>query len=154
MYLYTDGSCLGNPGVGGWAYAFVSQENELIAIGKGATCNTTNNRMELQATIQGLSAVPEGLRPHTLEASKARGVILCTDSQYLIKGATEWRYGWEQQDFEGVKNLDLWAKLFLLVDARRVRWRHVKAHSGCEWNEYVDNLARHEAKKLQKYLNK
>ncbi|MEQ8509349.1 MAG: ribonuclease HI [Rhodospirillaceae bacterium] len=140
--LFTDGACLGNPGPGGWGalLRFNGTDKELA----GGEPDTTNNRMEMQAVIEGLNALT---RPCT--------VVVYTDSQYVQKGITEWIQGWKARGWKTaakkpVKNADLWLSL---DDARKkhdVTWKWVKGHAGHPENERVDDLARWEAEKIQR----
>lgn len=132
--IYCDGACSGNPGPGGWGtiLRFGGTEKEL----SGGEPDTTNNRMELTAAIEGLSALKRPCR-----------VILTTDSQYLVKGMTEWmsgwlRKGWVNSKREPVMNRDLWERLNELVKLHDVEWRWVKGHDGHAENERCDELAR------------
>jgi len=131
--IYTDGACRGNPGPGGWGVLLKSRgrEKELY----GGESETTNNRMELTAAIQGLAALK---RP-----SK---VTLTTDSQYVRKGITEWisnwkKNGWVNSAKKPVANSDLWKKLDAVAQQHEIDWRWVKGHSGHVDNERVDELA-------------
>ncbi|MDR2686099.1 MAG: ribonuclease HI [Rickettsiales bacterium] len=128
--IFTDGSCLGNPGRGGWAFASQTTRQS------GGEPMTTNNRMELLATINALESVSAGA-----------DVEIHTDSQYVKNGMETWiknwkRRGWRTADGGAVKNRDLWERLDGLVNARQVSWAWVKGHDGDEMNELVDNLAR------------
>lgn len=135
--IHTDGACLGNPGPGGWAalLRWQGHERELA----GGEAQTTNNRMELMATIAALEAL--------------RGpcdVILTTDSQYVRQGITEWLSGWVRRGWKtsgggAVKNRDLWERLAQAAARHAVDWRWVKGHSGHPVNERVDQLAREQA---------
>jgi ribonuclease HI len=131
--LYTDGACKGNPGPGGWgAWLKAGQaERELF----GGERNTTNNRMELTAVIQGLSVL-----------TRPCAVTVYTDSEYVRNGITTWIHGWRTRgwltaDRKPVKNVDLWQKLDALAQQHRVDWRWVKGHSGDPGNERADALA-------------
>ena len=139
--LYTDGACLGNPGPGGWAalLRFNGTEKEL----SGCDPDTTNNRMEMQAVIEGLKALS---RPST--------VTVYTDSQYVQKGITEWINGWKAKGWKTaakkpVKNVDLWLELDKTQERHSVTWQWVKGHAGHPENERVDDLARQEAEIIQ-----
>lgn len=132
--LFTDGACSGNPGPGGWGalLRYQGHEKEL----SGGEAATTNNRMELLAVIHGLEALKRPMR-----------VRICTDSQYVMKGITEWlaawkRRGWKTADRQPVKNVDLWQRLEAALAAHRVEWEWVRGHSGHPENERVDQLAR------------
>ena len=133
LVIHTDGACRGNPGPGGWGALLVwnGTEREL----SGSEPATTNNRMELTAAIMGLAALK---RPTQL--------TLQTDSQYVIKGITEWlpswkARGWRTADRKPVKNQDLWERLDAAVGTHTVQWVWVKGHSGDHGNERVDELA-------------
>lgn len=138
--IHTDGACLGNPGPGGWAalLRFSGRERELI----GSEADTTNNRMELSAAIAALEALK---RPCS--------VVLFTDSQYVLKGITEWlpawqRRGWKTAAGEPVRNIELWQRLQQAQAPHQVQWRWVKGHSGDPLNERVDQLARAAAQQV------
>jgi ribonuclease HI len=135
--LYTDGACLGNPGPGGWAALLRYGEVERTV--SGGEAHSTNNRMELMAAIAGLEALK---RPCTVD--------LHTDSQYVLKGMTEWIDGWRRRGWRTaartpVKNADLWQRLSAAVTPHCVRWHWVRGHAGHPENERVDALARAEA---------
>lgn len=132
--IFCDGACSGNPGVGGWGAVLRSggHEKEL----SGADGDTTNNRMELTAAIRAL----ESLKRPCL-------VVLTTDSQYLMKGMTEWiagwiRRGWVSSKKEPVLNRDLWERLLELSGVHKIDWRWVRGHNGHPENERCDELAR------------
>ncbi len=133
--IYTDGACKGNPGPGGWGVLLKhgSTEKELF----GGEPSTTNNRMELMAVIQALTAL-----------KKPCDVTLFLDSQYVLKGITEWIPGWKAKGWrtaskQPVKNVELWQRLDALVSTagHRIEWRWVKGHSGDPGNERADALA-------------
>jgi len=131
--IFTDGACRGNPGPGGWG-ALMRFEGTEKSI-KGAEKETTNNRMELMAAIEGLRALT-----HQCE------VALTTDSQYVKKGITEWIFNWKKRGWKTaskspVKNADLWKILDELVSSHQVSWHWVKGHSGHRENEIADELA-------------
>jgi len=132
--LYTDGACSGNPGPGGWGLIlrWRDEEKELF----GGEPETTNNRMELLAVIEGLKAL-----------KKPCNVTVYTDSQYVQKGMTEWLAGWKAKDFKvkggGYRvNHDLWRELDALAGKHSVTWQWVKGHAGHPENERADALAR------------
>ena len=131
--IYTDGACKGNPGPGGWGVLMVYKgvEKELW----GGERETTNNRMELMAAIQGLMALKRECE-----------VVLTTDSQYVRQGITEWLQGWKARGWrtaskQPVKNVDLWQALDREAQRHRIEWRWVKGHSGHRENEIADQLA-------------
>ena len=125
IQIYTDGSCLGNPGPGGWAYIIV-QEGKERREGSGHCSVTTNNRMEMIAAIEALKSL-----------AAARSVVLHSDSQLLIKTMT---LGWKRN-----KNQDLWAELDQLAAVHRITWQWVRGHNGHPENEACDNLAQRAA---------
>lgn len=131
--LFTDGACKGNPGPGGWGalLRYGTVEKELF----GGDANTTNNRMELMAVIEGLNAL-----------TRASDVLVTTDSTYVKNGITQWidgwkRRGWKTSSKKPVKNVDLWQALEKAVAAHTVEWAWVKGHSGHPENERADELA-------------
>ncbi len=133
LVIHTDGACRGNPGPGGWGVLLVW--NDTTKELSGSEPATTNNRMELTAAIMGLLALK---RPTQL--------TLQTDSQYVIKGITEWlpswkARGWRTADRKPVKNQDLWERLDQVVGPHTIQWQWVKGHSGDPGNERVDALA-------------
>lgn len=132
--IYTDGACSGNPGPGGWGALLIAkgQRREI----KGGDVETTNNRMELMAAIEGLRALKRPCR-----------VQLYTDSSYVQKGMTEWLKGWKAKGWKTaakkpVKNADLWQALDSEQARHEVHWHWVKGHAGDEGNEIADQLAR------------
>jgi ribonuclease HI len=145
IYIYTDGGCSGNPGPGGWAYVIIGnreqgtgngEDSVILAEEWGGEKSTTNNRMELLAVISALKA---------LKTSPTTSLKLCTDSQYVQKGITEWihvwkRNSWRTSDKKPVKNQDLWLELDTLAAEFPITWAWVKGHSGNEYNERCDAL--------------
>ena len=132
--IYTDGSCLENPGNGGWA-AIIFMSNEKIII-SGRKKNTTNNQMELMAAIEALKKIP-----------KDQEVQMYTDSKYVKMGITEWIKKWSQNDWktsskQKVKNIELWKELNDISKKQKIEWHWVKAHAGNPNNEEVDELAK------------
>ena len=133
VQVFTDGACSGNPGPGGWGVVlrFGDKERELC----GGADNTTNNRMELTAAIEGLRALNEPCE-----------VVLTTDSTYVKDGITRWlanwkKNGWKTAAKKAVKNQDLWQELDLQTSRHTVQWQWVKGHSGHPENERADALA-------------
>ena len=131
--IFTDGACRGNPGRGGWGVLLRvgTVEKKLC----GGEAHTTNNRMELQAAIEGLQAL-----------TRACSVDLTTDSQYVRQGITQWMHNWKKRHWrtasgQAVKNVDLWKALEAQVARHQVRWHWVKGHSGHRENEIADQLA-------------
>ena len=132
--IYTDGSCIGNPGNGGWA-AIILNDGKKTEI-KGSEKNTTNNQMELLAPIKALKEIPKGSK-----------VEIFTDSKYVKSGITEWihnwkKNGWKTANKQEVKNIKLWTELDLLNTEFEISWNWVKAHSTDKFNNEVDLLAR------------
>lgn len=132
--LYTDGACSGNPGAGGWGAILVYKGMEKVM--SGGDKDTTNNKMELTAAIEGLSALKEPCC-----------VKLYSDSKYLIDGMTKgwassWREkGWKKADGKAALNVDLWEKLLLLDSYHKIQYCWVKGHAGNPYNERCDRLA-------------
>tara|TARA_Y100000590_G_scaffold413318_1_gene509042 strand:+ start:178 stop:624 length:447 start_codon:yes stop_codon:yes gene_type:complete len=139
--IYTDGACVGNPGPGGWA-AIILTDNEKKEIFGGEKL-TTNNRMELTATIKALEYCEsqEGEQPSLNE------ICIYTDSTYVKEGITVWIKVWEKNDWKtkdkkNVKNIDLWKKLKELVKSKQVEWKWIKGHSEDPFNDLADRLAK------------
>ena len=135
--IYTDGSCLENPGNGGWAAIIIDDEKKTQI--KGSKKNTTNNQMELLAPIEALKKIPKGSK-----------VQIFTDSKYVKSGITEWihnwkKNGWKTANREPVKNKELWEELDVLANEFEISWNWVKAHSTDKLNNEVDLLAREAA---------
>ena len=135
--IYTDGSCLENPGNGGWA-AIIIDDGKKAEI-RGSKKNTTNNQMELLAPIQALKRIPKG-----------SNVQIFTDSKYVKSGITEWihnwkKNGWKTANKEPVKNKELWEELDILANEFEISWNWVKAHSTDKLNNEVDLIAREAA---------
>ena len=135
--IYTDGSCLNNPGNGGWA-AIIIDDGKKTQL-KGSKKNTTNNQMELLAPIEALKKIPKGSK-----------VQIFTDSKYVKSGITEWihnwkKNGWKTADKQEVKNKELWAELDLLNNEFEISWNWVKAHSEDKLNNEVDLIAKEAA---------
>ena len=132
--IYTDGSCLSNPGNGGWA-AIINNDGNILRI-SGSEKNTTNNKMELVAPIRALQKI-----------SSNEQVEIYTDSKYVKLGITEWVHKWIKNSWltskkEPVKNKELWIELYNLTKSFKIKWIWVKAHVGNPLNEEVDLLAK------------
>ena len=137
IIIYTDGSCIGNPGPGGWAAIIIDQKKQHSISGKKK--NTTNNQMELLAPIKALELF-----------SKREKITIFTDSKYVKNGITDWIKIWEKNNWKTsnkkkVKNLELWKKLNKLTNFHNVEWNWIRAHSDNQMNNLVDELARKEA---------
>ncbi|MBU1359983.1 MAG: ribonuclease HI [Gammaproteobacteria bacterium] len=135
VQIYTDGACKGNPGPGGWGAWLKSGDTERELF--GGELNTTNNRMELKAVIEGLAALKRPCK-----------VVLYLDSQYVRLGITEWIRGWKAKGWrtstkQPVKNVELWQQLDRLAfeSGHQIEWRWVRGHSGDPGNERADMLA-------------
>lgn len=134
VLVYTDGSCLGNPGPGGWAVHIELPDGEVFELG-GAELHTTNNRMELRAAIEAVRAT-----------AGWPAVTILTDSQYVRRGITEWLAGWKRKGWvtvtgKPVENRALWAELDALTDGR-VTWEWTPGHAGVPGNERCDEISR------------
>ena len=132
--VFTDGSCEGNPGPGGWGFVWV-ESDEIVQEKYGSDGDTTNNRMELTALIEALRVVPEDAE-----------TTVYSDSQLCVKTVNEWAAGWEQRGWRRksgpIANLELVKEFYALARARsgvRIEW--IRAHDGSRWNEYADALA-------------
>ena len=137
--LYVDGACRGNPGLGGWgAYVITeSAEHKLC----GGEAETTNNRMELSAAIEGVLFCPADAK-----------LEIWTDSKYVKQGITEWIHGWKKKNWKDVKNPDLWQKLDAVCQGREIEWNWIKGHAGHAGNEMADQLANVGADQVSKML--
>jgi len=133
--IYTDGACSGNPGIGGWGAVILLDNNKQIDL-YGGEKQTTNNRMELIATIKALSYF-----------EKPKIIKLVTDSKYVKDGIEQWiinwkKNGWKTAKKKPVKNKELWIKLDEQITKHNISWEWVKGHSGQSYNEKADYLAR------------
>lgn len=133
VVIYTDGACRGNPGSGGWGVFLKYKDSEKKL--KGFDVETTNNRMELMAVIEGLRSLNRGCT-----------VELNTDSKYVLQGINDWivnwkKNGWKTAVKKPVKNVDLWQQLDEEVSRHDINWHWVKGHSGVPGNEVADQLA-------------
>ena len=139
--IYTDGSCLGNPGPGGWGAILVYGDAEKEM--SGGENNTTNNRMELLAAIMALEALKRPV-----------AVTLTSDSSYLKDGITKWIHGWKKNGWKTaakkpVANQDLWQRLDQAITPHQINWQWVKGHAGHPMNERCDDLARMAAEAIK-----
>ena len=137
--IYTDGSCIGNPGKGGWAAIILDNKKQKII--SGSEPYTTNNRMELIAVIKALKNV------------KKKEITLITDSQYVKNGIEVWIFkwkknGWMTAEKKPVKNKDLWTKLDKIQKTKKIKWEWVKGHSSDKFNNEVDRIARERAESI------
>lgn len=144
VYIFSDGACSGNPGVGGYGVILRSRTKETEL--SGCEEMTTNNRMELMAVISGLEALK---RPCS--------VLITTDSKYVMQGITEWmenwlRNNWRNSQKKEVMNRDLWERLLKALAPHEVKWQWIKGHSGHAENERCDLLARQEIKRCKKEM--
>ena len=140
--IWTDGGCRPNPGPGGWA-AILKYKGKIREL-SGAEADTTNNRMELTAAAEALTAL-----------SRPCKVVLHTDSQYLKDGITRWHTGWVRKNWrtaagDPVKNMDLWRRILDAAKAHEIEWLWVRGHSGNPMNERVDVLATEAREKLER----
>jgi ribonuclease HI len=143
VQLFTDGACSGNPGPGGWAYLLRHPATGKTREGSGGEAPTTNNRMELRAVIEGLSALTAPSR-----------VELTSDSQYVLKGLKEWMKDWKARGWKTaaktpVKNKELWEQLDKLIAQHEVSFHWIRGHAGHTENERCDQLAVEEITKLR-----
>lgn len=132
--IYTDGSCMGNPGPGGWAGVFIFRDKRTNI--SGFEKETTNNRMELTAAIESVNAVPKNIH-----------ATIYTDSTYVKNGITSWINLWKKNNWRSstgkpVKNQDLWEKLDAVQENKQIEWVWVKGHANCENNNNADFIAR------------
>lgn len=133
--LYTDGACSGNPGPGGWGTVVISSEGQIQELGGGSR-ETTNNRMEVRAALEGLRFLGSVDIP----------VEIYTDSTYLIRGITQWIWGWRKKGWKNaegddVQNRDLWEELLREVSGKKISWNYVRGHQGVPGNERCDEIA-------------
>jgi ribonuclease HI len=137
--IFTDGACTGNPGPGGWAAIVVTPAGEVRELG-GANPATTNNRMEMMGTLQGLRSI---------SPTETSSLVVYTDSTYVIRGITQWIWGWRSKGWKNaeggeVSNRDLWEELSKEVSRLKplqVQWKYVRGHTGVPGNERCDEIA-------------
>ena len=137
--IYTDGSCIGNPGKGGWAAIIINNGKKKII--SGSENYTTNNRMEIIAVIKALNTI------------KLKQATIITDSQYVKNGIEVWIHkwkdnGWMTAEKKPVKNKDLWTKLDKIQKTKKIKWEWVKGHSSDKLNNEVDEIAREQAESI------
>jgi ribonuclease HI len=142
LLFYTDGSCIGNPGPGGWAFLYLN-DAKVIYEASGSELNTTNNRMEMMAAIEALSYAAK---------NNYKNITVCTDSKYVMDGISSWITKWKSNSWKTaakkpVKNMDLWKVLDSLNLSMNVNWNWVKGHSEDLFNNRVDELANLAAQK-------
>ena len=140
--IYTDGACIGNPGKGGWAAIILNDGGERIVL-SGAEDFTTNNKMELTATIKALKYLKD-----------KSNITIFTDSKYVIDGINNWILKWKHNNWKTankkeVKNKEFWLDLYECISFHSVKWKWVKGHSGDVLNEEVDKIARDEAERIK-----
>jgi len=141
IYIYTDGACSGNPGIGGWGAVIIIKNEKPIYLNGGSEY-TTNNKMELTAAIKSLQYFTE-----------SKNIIIFTDSKYVMNGIESWidnwkKNGWKTANKKKVKNQELWEKLDSEISKHTIKWKWIKGHTGNEFNEKADCLAR---KFIEKY---
>jgi ribonuclease HI len=132
--VYTDGSCIGNPGPGGWGVVFVHHDKRSHI--SGFERETTNNRMELMAAIGAIESIPNAVN-----------LTIYTDSSYVKNGITSWirrwqSNGWKSSSGSPIKNQDLWNRLSQIIEGRKIEWCWVRGHSDCMNNINADFIAR------------
>lgn len=145
IFVYTDGGCSGNPGPGGWGCVVLADGQEIRK--SGGEKLTTNNRMELTAVIQAFVLIGQN------SSWNSRKITVCTDSQYVKNGITQWITAWKKNNWktsnkQPVKNQDLWITLDALASRLNLSWNWVKGHAGIKYNEICDSLAGEEIKKF------
>lgn len=135
--IYTDGACSGNPGPGGWGAVFLAENYRCFI--NGGELNTTNNRMEMMAALSAME--------HVLDLRPDAKISLITDSKYLKDGINLWMKNWKKNGWKTatkmpVKNQDIWIRLDAAVSKLNITWQWIKGHSGDEYNDLADTLAR------------
>jgi ribonuclease HI len=140
IIIYTDGSCLGNPGKGGWGAVMIYKDREKKI--SGSEKETTNNRMEIKAVSESLKNVKKSVK-----------IEIYTDSKYVQNGITSWIFnwkknGWKTANKKPVKNVDLWQELDSVAQKHQISWHWVKGHAGNKYNDIADCLAREAAESL------
>ncbi len=141
IYLFSDGSSLGNPGAGGYCAILRFKNHEKII--KGGEKGATNNQMELKAVIEGLKALNTPCE-----------VEITSDSTYVVKGINEWLENWEKKHFIKIKNPELWKEYVEVSKSHKIIAKWVKGHDGHEENEKCDQIAKEEAEKIRKIFKR
>ncbi len=136
VYLFSDGSSLGNPGPGGYCAILRYKDKEKVI--RGGQKHVTNNQMELKAVIEGLKALKEPCE-----------VEIYSDSNYVVKAINEWLNGWVKKDFKNVKNVDLWKEYLKVSKNHKIKAIWVRGHSGHRENEICDKIAKEEAMRFK-----
>ena len=134
IYIWSDGACSGNPGPGGWG-TIIEMDGQLMEL-SGGSRKTTNNIMEMLGALEGIKRTPPG-----------SSIVLTSDSQYVVKGMTQWIHGWKKKgwkkaDGKAVLNKDIWLELDEEASKRTIDWKWIKGHAGHPENERCDELAR------------
>ncbi len=134
IYIWSDGACSGNPGPGGWG-TIIEMDGRLMEL-SGGSRKTTNNIMEMLGALEGIKRTPPG-----------SSIVLTSDSQYVVKGMTQWingwkKKGWKKADGKAVLNKDIWLELDEEASKRTIDWKWIKGHAGHPENERCDELAR------------
>lgn len=134
IYIWSDGACSGNPGPGGWG-TIIEMDGRLMEL-SGGSRKTTNNIMEMLGALEGIKRTPPG-----------SSIVLTSDSQYVVKGMTQWIHGWKKKgwkkaDGKAVLNKDIWLELDEEASKRTIDWKWIKGHAGHPENERCDELAR------------
>lgn len=135
VFLYCDGSSLGNPGPGGWCSILEYNGHEKVI--SGGDPHTTNNRMELLSVIEALKLLKEKCE-----------VEIISDSQYVVNGINQWLSGWINRNFKNVKNPEMWKEYINLSEGHKIAATWVKGHAGHQYNERCDKIAKSEASKF------
>ncbi len=136
--IYSDGSSLTNPGIGGWGFVIL-MDGESFYEGGQAAGKSTNNQMELTAVIKALQTIPITNVP----------ITVISDSKYVVDGASKWMKNWIKKDWRNVKNVEFWKELDDLITNLDVTFEWVRGHSGNRWNEFVDQIAGNAARGVE-----
>lgn len=158
IQIYTDGSCINNPGPGGWAFIITDQDGNTLLSDAGGETHTTNNQMEMWAVHRALNTLENGRLFHALPPDVP--AVLFSDSEYVINGLTKWRANWEAKGMKNgknkpVKNVTLWKILYDQADkVSDVSFQWVRGHANNPFNETVDTLAQAESGKMKVGIGK